>query len=98
MDLDPGLSAILNGANASFLENLYQRYERDPNAVEPEWRAVERMATELFPHKAPEFCRVRRLGTGPALQEKCLCAVIVQRFHGNAVAQHTVQRHPGRGQ
>ncbi len=38
MDLDPGLSAILNGANASFLENLYQRYERDPNAVEPEWR------------------------------------------------------------
>ncbi len=38
MDLDPGLSAILNGANAAFLESLYQRYERDPNAVEPEWR------------------------------------------------------------
>ncbi|MEN3975684.1 2-oxoglutarate dehydrogenase E1 component [Emcibacter sp. SYSU 3D8] len=38
MDLDPGLSAILNGANASFLESLYQRYERDPNSVDPEWR------------------------------------------------------------
>ncbi|MGE0665931.1 MAG: 2-oxoglutarate dehydrogenase E1 component [Sphingomonadales bacterium] len=39
MELDPGLSAILNGANASFLEGLYQRYERDPNAVPAEWRS-----------------------------------------------------------
>jgi 2-oxoglutarate dehydrogenase E1 component len=39
MDLDPRLSAILNGANASFLETLYNRYERDPGSVEPEWRA-----------------------------------------------------------
>ena len=39
MDLDPELSAILNGANAPFLESLYHRYERDPGAVEPEWRA-----------------------------------------------------------
>ncbi|MEN3951898.1 2-oxoglutarate dehydrogenase E1 component [Iodidimonas sp. SYSU 1G8] len=39
MDLNPELSAILNGANAPFLETLYHRYERDPGSVDPEWRA-----------------------------------------------------------
>jgi 2-oxoglutarate dehydrogenase E1 component len=39
MDRNPELSAVLNGANASFLESLYDRYARDPGAVAPEWRA-----------------------------------------------------------
>ncbi|MBI1180792.1 MAG: 2-oxoglutarate dehydrogenase E1 component [Alphaproteobacteria bacterium] len=38
MDLDPAQSDILNGANASFLETLYDRYESDPASVGPEWR------------------------------------------------------------
>ena len=31
-------SAILNGSNAAWLENLYAKYRRDPNSVDAQWR------------------------------------------------------------
>jgi 2-oxoglutarate dehydrogenase E1 component len=31
-------TAFLYGANSAFIEELYQRYLKDPNAVEPSWR------------------------------------------------------------
>jgi len=33
------VSAILLGANSSFLQDLYARFLRDPNTVDPSWRA-----------------------------------------------------------
>jgi 2-oxoglutarate dehydrogenase E1 component len=63
MDLDPGLSAILNGANASFLESLYQRYERDPDSVAPEWRG-------WFETLATGAARTAGANGGPSWQRK----------------------------
>ncbi len=63
MDLDPSLSAILNGANAPFLESLYRRYERDPNAVEPEWRG-------WFDALAAGAARAANADAGPSWQRK----------------------------
>src|SRR5690606_3562523 len=33
-----GRTAFLYGANSAFIEELYQRYLKDPNSVEPSWR------------------------------------------------------------
>jgi 2-oxoglutarate dehydrogenase E1 component len=33
------LTSFLQGANATYLAELYARYEQDPNALDPEWRA-----------------------------------------------------------
>ena len=32
-------TSFLYGGNAAFVEDLYERYARDPNSVEPSWRA-----------------------------------------------------------
>jgi 2-oxoglutarate dehydrogenase E1 component len=32
-------TAFLYGGNADYIENLYERYEADPAAVDAEWRA-----------------------------------------------------------
>ena len=32
-------TSFLHGANAAYIEDLYARYEQDPAAVDPEWRA-----------------------------------------------------------
>ena len=32
-------TSFLYGANAAFVEGLYERYAKDPNAVDPSWRA-----------------------------------------------------------
>src|SRR5215470_12930681 len=32
-------TSFLYGGNADYIENLYARYETDPTAVDPEWRA-----------------------------------------------------------
>src|SRR5579875_1518443 len=34
-----GETAFLYGTNAAFVEDLYERYGRDPASVEPSWRA-----------------------------------------------------------
>ena len=31
-------TSMLNGGNAAFVEDLYERYLADPDAVEPAWR------------------------------------------------------------
>src|SRR5262249_56733291 len=33
-------TSFLYGGNADYIENLYARYETDPTAVDPEWRAL----------------------------------------------------------
>ena len=33
------LTSFLYGGNASYIEDLYARYEKDPNAVDAQWRA-----------------------------------------------------------
>ena len=33
------LTSFLYGGNASYIEDLYARYEKDPNAVDGQWRA-----------------------------------------------------------
>src|SRR4051794_35149296 len=33
------LSSFLYGGNASYIEDLYARYEQDPDAVETQWQA-----------------------------------------------------------
>ena len=32
------LSSFLYGGNAAYIEDLYARYESDPNSVDAEWR------------------------------------------------------------
>ena len=32
------LSSFLQGANAAFIDDLYARYEKDPNSVDAEWQ------------------------------------------------------------
>src|ERR1043166_7836888 len=32
-------TSFLYGGNAAYIEDLYARYEKDPNAVDAEWRA-----------------------------------------------------------
>src|SRR5688500_9738611 len=32
------LSSFLQGANASYIDGLYARYEKDPGSVDPEWQ------------------------------------------------------------
>jgi 2-oxoglutarate dehydrogenase E1 component len=34
-----GETSFLYGGNAAFVEDLYERYAKDPNSVEPSWRA-----------------------------------------------------------
>jgi len=31
-------TSFLYGGNAAYIEDLYARYEKDPNAVDAEWR------------------------------------------------------------
>ena len=33
------ITSFLDGANASYIEQLYARYEDDPNSVGPEWQS-----------------------------------------------------------
>src|SRR3546814_19544827 len=33
------ITSFLDGANASYIEQLYARYEEDPNSVGPEWQS-----------------------------------------------------------
>ena len=37
--LDGGKFSFANGANASYVEELYQRFSKDPNSVEASWRS-----------------------------------------------------------
>ena len=32
------LSSFLQGTNATYIDDLYARYEQDPNSVDAEWR------------------------------------------------------------
>ncbi len=69
-------SSPLSGANAAFVEALYERFLGDPEAVPPEWRAYFRSlppgaAARDVPHGPvrEEFAaraRAPRLGAGPA--------------------------------
>ena len=34
-----GETSFLYGGNAAFVEDLYERYAKDPSSVEPSWRA-----------------------------------------------------------
>ncbi|MFP4147014.1 MAG: 2-oxoglutarate dehydrogenase E1 component [Halorhodospira sp.] len=57
----------LHGANAAFIEDLYERYLQDPNRVDPQWRAYfQALTRELgevqdVPH-APIRARFERYG------------------------------------
>jgi 2-oxoglutarate dehydrogenase E1 component len=33
------ITSFLDGANASYIEQLYARYEENPNSVGPEWQS-----------------------------------------------------------
>ncbi|MDH5411656.1 MAG: hypothetical protein OEY16_09735, partial [Alphaproteobacteria bacterium] len=35
-----GLSSFLTGANETYIAELYERYLRNPNSVDPEWVAL----------------------------------------------------------
>jgi len=69
-------SSALSGANAAFVEELYERFLSDPESVPPEWRGYFRTlpagaATREQPHgpvRAAFLARARapRVGAGPA--------------------------------
>jgi len=69
-------STPLSGANAAFVEELYERVLADPEAVPPEWRAYFRpLAAGAAAHEVPHGpvraallarARAPRLGAGPA--------------------------------
>jgi len=38
-DANAAFTSFLYGGNAAYMDNLYARYEADPNAVDTEWQA-----------------------------------------------------------
>jgi 2-oxoglutarate dehydrogenase E1 component len=52
-------TSFLYGGNAQFIEQLQAAYEKDPNSVDPEWRA-------FFGQLADEPADVARTATGPS--------------------------------
>ena len=51
-------STVLSGANADYLERLYEKYRRNPDAVSPEWRAFfEREAGQTAAADGPSWAR-----------------------------------------
>ena len=48
-------TSFLYGGNAGFIEQLYARYETDPNSVDPEWQAFfAELGDEAPTDEAPE--------------------------------------------
>jgi 2-oxoglutarate dehydrogenase E1 component len=53
------LSSFLQGTNASYIDDIYARYEADPAAVDPEWR-------EFFKSLKDQPTDVRKHAEGPS--------------------------------
>ena len=53
------LSSFLYGGNASYIEDLYARYEKDPQAVDAEWR-------EFFASLKDNAEEVTKIARGPS--------------------------------
>ncbi|HET7680511.1 MAG TPA: 2-oxoglutarate dehydrogenase E1 component [Xanthobacteraceae bacterium] len=56
------LSSFLYGGNASYIEDLYARYEKDPQAVDTEWR-------EFFRSLKDSSDAVAKLARGPSWKQ-----------------------------
>jgi len=52
-------TSFLYGGNGAYIEDLYARYEADPNAVDAEWRA-------FFQSLKDDASDVERLARGPS--------------------------------
>ena len=46
------LSSFLQGTNAAYIEQLYARYQDDPNSVTPEWRQFFAALATVLPEDA----------------------------------------------
>ncbi len=55
-------SSSLNGGNASFIENLYERFLEDPESVEPGWREQFREIHNGANYEIPHSPIVERFG------------------------------------
>jgi 2-oxoglutarate dehydrogenase E1 component len=51
-------TAFLYGGNAAFIEDLFERWGRDPGSVEPSWRAFFESLREQ-PAPAPDWARAK---------------------------------------
>ena len=52
-------TSFLYGGNAAYVEDLYARYESDPNAVDAEWRT-------FFQSLKDDAADVRKVARGPS--------------------------------
>jgi 2-oxoglutarate dehydrogenase E1 component len=55
-------SSSLNGSNATFVENLYERFLEDPESVEPSWREQFREIHNGIAYEIPHSPIVERFG------------------------------------
>lgn len=59
-------TSYLNGANSTFIEDMYEEYLRDPNGIDPEWRGYFRALADGGAQDVPhgpvreEFARLAR--------------------------------------
>src|ERR1700704_3863350 len=53
------LSSFLQGANATYIDELYARYEDDPASVDPEWQ-------EFFKNVQAPPADVQKIAEGPS--------------------------------
>ena len=69
-------TSFLYGGNASYIENLYARYERDPKAVDAAWQTFfqglkdERADVERNAH-GPSWRRPRLAAAGTKRPDRC---------------------------
>jgi 2-oxoglutarate dehydrogenase E1 component len=65
-------TSFLFGANAPFIEELYERYLGDPNAVDAEWRTF---FEALGEQKSDVLAEVRgasaRMSSAPSIPKRC---------------------------
>ena len=57
------LSSFLQGTNATYIDDLYARYEKDPASVDAEWQEFFKSLKDQ-PGRRPEERRRRRPGAG----------------------------------